>query len=45
MAETKSMTMDLMGVAKENLIKEVTEIGEVGNYMDAALEGHVNLFI
>ena len=39
------MTMDLMGVAKENLIKEVTEIGGVGTYMDAALEGHVNLFI
>ena len=39
------MTMDLMGVPKEKLLKEVTEIGGVGTYMDAALEGHVNLFI
>ena len=39
------MTMDLIGIPKENLIKEVTEIGGVGTYMDAAIEGHVNLFI
>ena len=39
------MTMALMNVPKENLIKDVTEIGGVGTYMDAALEGHVNLFI
>ena len=39
------MTMDLMGVPKENLIKEVSEIGGVGTYMDSAMNGHVNLFI
>ena len=39
------MTMDLMGVPKEQLIPEVTEIAGVGTYLDAASEGHVNLFI
>ena len=39
------MTMDLMGVPKENLIKEVSEIGGVGTYLESAMEGHVNLFI
>jgi peroxiredoxin family protein len=39
------MTMGLMNVPKEELIPEVTEIGAVGTYIDAALEGHVNLFI
>jgi len=39
------MTMDLMNVPREMLIPEVTEIGGVGTYLDAASEGHVNLFI
>ena len=39
------MTMDLMGLPKEKLIPEVTEIGGVGTYLDAASEGHVNLFV
>lgn len=39
------MTMDLMGIPKDNLIKEITDIGGVGAYMDAAIDGHVNLFI
>ena len=39
------MTMDLMNVPKEQLVPEVTEIGGVGTYLDAASEGNVNLFI
>ena len=39
------MTMDLMGVAKENLMPEVTEIGGVGTYLDAASKSDINLFI
>lgn len=39
------MTMELMNVPKELLISEVTEVGGVGTYLDAASEGHVNLFI
>jgi len=39
------MTMDLMGIPKDKLIKEITDIGGVGKYMDSAIEGHVNLFI
>jgi peroxiredoxin family protein len=39
------MTMDLMGVPKEQLIPEVSEVGGVGTYLDAAKEGHVNLFV
>jgi peroxiredoxin family protein len=39
------MTMGLMGVPKEKLVKEVTEVGGVGTYLDAAMLGHVNLFI
>lgn len=39
------MTMDLMNVPKEKLIKEVTEIAGVGTYLDSAVNGHVNLFI
>ena len=39
------MTMELMNVPKEKLMSEVTEIGGVGTYLDAASEGHVNLFI
>jgi NADPH-dependent 2,4-dienoyl-CoA reductase/sulfur reductase-like enzyme/peroxiredoxin family protein/rhodanese-related sulfurtransferase/TusA-related sulfurtransferase len=38
------MSMDLMGVAKEELIGGV-EIGGVATYMEAASEGNVNLFI
>ena len=39
------MTMDLMGIPRENLLKEITEVSGVGAYMDSAVEGHVNLFI
>ena len=39
------MTMDLMGVPKEDLIPEVKEVGGVGTYLDAASKGHANLFI
>ena len=39
------MTMDLMNVPKDQLVPEVTEIGGVGTYLDAASEGNVNLFI
>lgn len=39
------MTMNLMGVPRDRLIEETTGIGGVGTYMDAAIEGHVNLFI
>jgi len=39
------MTMDLMSVPKDDLIKEVTEIGGVGTYLDAASESNINLFI
>ena len=39
------MTMGLMNVPKSDLIPEVKEVGGVGTYLDAASEGHVNLFI
>jgi len=39
------MTMDLMNVPKYSLIPEVTEIGGVGSYLDAASESQINLFI
>ena len=39
------MTMDLMGVSKGDLLPEVTEIGGVGTYLDAAKDSDVNLFI
>ena len=39
------MTMDLMGVSKDQMIPEVTRMGGVGEYLDAAKEGHVNLFV
>jgi len=39
------MTMDLMNVPKDNLIPEVTEIGGVGSYLDAASESQINSFI
>jgi len=39
------MTMDLMNVSRDALVPEVTEVGGVGTYLDAAAEGHVNLFI
>ena len=39
------MTMDLMGIPKDGLIKEVTEISGVGTYLDSAMNGNVNLFI
>ena len=39
------MTMSLMGVAKEDLLPEFSEIGGVGTYLDAAREGQVNLFV
>ncbi len=38
------MTMDLMNIQREQLLSDV-EIGGVGAYLDAASEGHVNLFI
>jgi len=39
------MTMELMNVPKADLVPEVRDIGGVGTYLDAAREGHVNLFI
>ena len=39
------MTMGLMGVPKDQLLPEVTEIGGVGTYLDAASESRINLFI
>lgn len=39
------MTMSLMNVPKESLVPEITEIGGVGTYLDAAAEGNVNLFV
>jgi len=39
------MTMDLMGVPKESLMPEVTEIGGVGTYLDSASKSDINLFI
>jgi peroxiredoxin family protein len=39
------MTMDLMNVPKDTLIPEVTEIGGVGGYLDAASESEINLFV
>lgn len=39
------MTMDLMNVPKEDLIAEVTDIGGVGTYLDAASDAQINLFI
>lgn len=39
------MTMDLMNIPQEMLIPEVTEIGGVGMYLDAASKSHINLFI
>ena len=39
------MTMDLMNVTPKDLIPEVAEIGGVGTYLDAASQGHINLFI
>ncbi|MCI0497346.1 MAG: DsrE/DsrF/DrsH-like family protein [Thermoplasmata archaeon] len=39
------MTMGLMGVKKEDLMPEFSEIGGVGTYLDAAREGNINLFV
>jgi len=39
------MTMDLMNIPKEEIISEVSEIGGVGTYLDAASKSHINLFI
>jgi peroxiredoxin family protein len=39
------MTMGIMNVPKEQLIPEVTEIGGVGTYLDAAAESNVTLFV
>jgi peroxiredoxin family protein len=39
------MTMDLMNVPQEKLISQVTDIGGVGSYLDAASESHINLFV
>ena len=39
------MTMDLMNIPKETLIPQVTSIGGVGTYLDAASKAHINLFI
>ncbi|MBA3044835.1 MAG: DsrE/DsrF/DrsH-like family protein [Candidatus Thermoplasmatota archaeon] len=39
------MTMDLMGVPKDSLMPEVTEIGGVGTYLDFASKSNINLFI
>jgi peroxiredoxin family protein len=38
------MSMDIMGVSKEELLEGV-EIGGVATYMEAASEAKVNLFI
>lgn len=39
------MTMDIMGIKKENLIPEVDEIGGVGTYLNEAKDSKINLFI
>ncbi len=39
------MTMELMNTPKESLRSEITEIGGVGTYLDAASESNVTLFI
>ncbi len=39
------MTMGIMNVPKEQLVSEVTEIGGVGTYLDAAAESNVTLFV
>ena len=39
------MTMDLMNIPKEEIISEVSEIGGVGTYLDAASKSHINPFI
>jgi peroxiredoxin family protein len=39
------MTMGIMNVPKEQLVSEVTEIGGVGTYLDAASESNVTLFV
>ena len=39
-----TMSMDLMGIKREELIDGVEE-GGVAMYLDAAEAGHVNLFI
>ncbi len=39
------MTMALMNTPKESLRPEVTEIGGVGTYLDAASESNITLFI
>lgn len=39
------MTMDLMNIPRDQLMKEITDVSGVGTYLDAASKGHVNLFI
>ena len=39
------MTMELMGVPKSDLLPEITDIGGVGTYLDAAKGSNINLFI
>ncbi len=39
------MTMGIMNVPKDQLVSEVTEIGGVGTYLDAAAESNVTLFV
>ena len=39
------MTMELMNTPKESLRSEITEIGGVGTYLDAAGESNITLFI
>jgi peroxiredoxin family protein len=39
------MTMGIMNVPKEQLVPEVTEIGGVGTYLDAASQSNVTLFV
>ena len=39
------MTMDLMDIPKGELISEVSEIGGVGTYLDAASKSYINMFI
>ena len=39
------MTMDLMDIPKGEFISEVSEVGGVGTYLDAASKSYINLFI
>ncbi len=39
------MTMELMNTPRESLRSEITEVGGVGTYLDAASESNITLFI